>query len=175
MPTAPVFDGGALVAELDAHRAELGLRWPAVAEELTEQSGRLRAALNDNAVCPGALVRTVRRGSMSCQYALMLLQWLGRSPEDFLFGQSRSVGDTRLPAVGTDARLRWDLPALYDAVNEQRRDRGLTWAGLAEQQGCTPSRLTNLRTARLADMDLTMRLTQWLGRPAADFVHPATW
>ena len=30
---------------------------------------------------------------------------------------------------------------------------------------CTPSRLTNLRTARLADMDLTMRLTQWLRCP----------
>jgi hypothetical protein len=60
-------------------------------------------------------------------------------------------------------------------VNDQRRDRGLAWAILAEQLGCTPSRVTNLRTARLADMDLAMRLTQWLGRPATDFVHPATW
>jgi len=37
------------------------------------------------------------------------------------------------------------------------------------------SRLTNLRTARLADMDLAMRTTQWLRRPAAAFIHPAQW
>ena len=38
-----------------------------------------------------------------------------------------------------------------------------------------PARLTNLRTARLADMALVMRTTQWLARPAADFIHPAEW
>ena len=45
---------------------------------------------------------------------------------------------------------------------------------LAEHIGCTPARLTGLRGARMADMALTMRLTQWLGRPAADFIHPAS-
>lgn len=175
MAVAPVFDGDALVAELDARRVALGLGWPDLAQELTEQSSTLRAALNDHAVCSGALVRTVKRGSMSCQYALMLLQWLDRAPEEFLTGQRREVQGSRLPKVGTDVRLRWDLPQLYAAVNDQRRRRELTWAALAVQLGCTPSRLTNLRAARLADMDLTMRLTQWLGRPAAEFVHPATW
>jgi hypothetical protein len=37
--------------------------------------------------------------------------------------------------------------------------------------GSAPSRLTNLRTASLADMDLTMRVTQRLAMPAAHFVH----
>ncbi|WP_271177210.1 hypothetical protein [Leifsonia poae] len=175
MAIAPVFNGDALVAALDARRSELGLGWPDLAQELTDQSSRLRAALNDHAVCSGALVRTVKRGSMSCQYALMLLQWLDRAPEEFLIGDRRELDDTRLPTIGTDVRLRWDLPQLYAAVNDQRRRHELTWTALAAQFGCTPSRLTNLRTARLADMDLTMRLTQWLGRPAADFVHPATW
>jgi hypothetical protein len=46
---------------------------------------------------------------------------------------------------------------------------------LAEALDCTPSRLTNLRTARLADMDLVMRITQWLGQPAAAFIQPARW
>lgn len=170
-----MFDGAALVAELDERRVASNLGWPEVAGELTAQSAGLRAEINDHAVCPGALVRTVRRGSMSCQYALMLLQWLGRSPEDFLTGPRREVGPARLPDVDIDARLRWDLPQLHAAVDEERRRRGLTWTALAADIGCTPSRLTNLRTARLADMDLTMRLTQWLGRPAAEFVHPARW
>jgi transcriptional regulator with XRE-family HTH domain len=64
---------------------------------------------------------------------------------------------------------------LHAALNERRRQRQLTWAELAAELGCTSSRLTNLRTARLADMDLTMRITQWLGQPAALFVHPAQW
>jgi len=51
----------------------------------------------------------------------------------------------------------------------------LTWAELARDLACTPNRLTNLRTARLADMDLAMRVTQWLGQPAAAFIHPAQW
>lgn len=37
---------------------------------------------------------------------------------------------------------------------------------------CMPSRLTNLRTARLADMALAMRITQWLGQPAAAIIRP---
>ncbi|MDQ6657862.1 MAG: hypothetical protein M3Z00_06525 [Actinomycetota bacterium] len=54
-------------------------------------------------------------------------------------------------------------------------ERDLTWASKADELDCTPSRLTNLRTAHFADMDLAMRVTQWLGRPAAAIVHPAQW
>jgi hypothetical protein len=46
---------------------------------------------------------------------------------------------------------------------------------LARELNCARNRLTNLRTARLADMDLAMRITQWLGQPAAAFIHPAQW
>jgi hypothetical protein len=60
-------------------------------------------------------------------------------------------------------------------LNDQRRKQKLTWADLAEKLDCTPARLTNLRTARLADMDLAMRITQWLRQPAAAFIHPAQW
>jgi hypothetical protein len=112
---------------------------------------------------------------MSCQYALILLRWIRRAPEDFLTGPVVDVGDVRLPEAGADSRLRWALDQVHAALNERRRERQLTWAELAEELNCTPSRLTNLRTARLADMDLTMRITQWLGKPAAQFVHAVRW
>ena len=115
------------------------------------------------------------RGETSCQYALFMLRWLGRPQEDFLAGPARQDGDTTLPEPGPGSRLRWDLHRLHTALNERRRFRGLTWAQLGQELGCTPSRLTNLRTAREADLDLTMRATQWLGKPAAEFVHPADW
>ena len=61
-------------------------------------------------------------------------------------------------------------------MDERRRQEGLTWPQLAEHLGCTPGQLTGLRTARFATgMDLAMRIAQWTGRPAADFVYAARW
>jgi hypothetical protein len=169
------FDGDALIRALDDQRVECGLGWTSLAEELWQQSSDLNAELSDHSMCPGALVRTAKRGTMSCQYALIILRWIRRAPEEFLTGPVVDVGEVRLPDAGTDSRLRWDLSRLHAALNEHRRERGLTWAALAEELDCTPNRLTNLRTARLADMDLTMRITQRIGRPAAAFVHAASW
>src|SRR4051794_36913349 len=104
-----------------------------------------------------------------------MLRWLARPPEDFLTGAVVAVGDTRLPEAGPDSRLRWDLPELHAALNRQRQERGLTWVELADTIGCTASRVTNLRTARQADLGLVMRCAQWLAQPAAAFIHPAQW
>jgi hypothetical protein len=175
MATLPVFDGAELIAALDTQRAARGLGWTELALELHGQSADLNARLGDHSLCPGALVRTAKRGTMSCQYALVLLRWIRQAPEEFLIGRVADVGDTRLPEPGPGSRLRWDLPQLHAALDERRQDRQLSWTALAGELDCTPSRLTNLRKARLADMDLTMRLTQWLRRPAAEFVHAAQW
>lgn len=176
MRDLPVFDCDALISALDAQRTERGLGWTALADELWAQSADLNARLADHSLCPGALVRHANaRGAMSCQYALIILRWIRRAPEDFLTGPVAAVGDGRLPQAGPDSRLRWDLGRLHAALSEHRREQSLTWAALAEELNCTPSRLTNLRHARLADMDLAMRITQRLGQPAARFVHPAHW
>lgn len=169
------FDGAALMRALDAQRAERGLRWTTLAEALTLQSAQLNARLDDHDLCPGALVRTAKRGTMSCQYALILLRWLRRAPEDFVVGRVADLADVALPEAAPDQRLRWNLPELHAAMNARRQERGLTWARLADELDCTPARLTNLRTARLADMGVVMRITQWLRRPAAHFIHPADW
>jgi hypothetical protein len=175
MPDAARFDGAALIAALDAKRVAEGLDWAALADALWAQSADLNAELADHCLCSGALVRTAKRGTMSCQYALILLRWIGHAPEDFLTGSAADVGDTTLPEAGPDRRLRFDLPQLHAALNQARQDRGHTWSALAGTLDCTPARLTNLRTARLADMDLTLRVTQWLRRPAAAFVRPTRW
>lgn len=173
MPALAAFDFAAFVAALDDERRDRGLGWYDLADELWEQSSELNARSTDHPLCGGAVSRLGARGATSCQYALFMFRWLGRAPEDFLTGPVVDVGDVRLPEPGPDSRLRWDLGQLYAALNERRRARGLSWAELAEVLGCTPSRLTNLRTARLADLDLTMRVTQWLEKPAAAFIHPA--
>ena len=90
-------------------------------------------------------------------------------------GSTVDPGATQLPTAGPDRRLRWDLTELHAALDAARRGSNRTWPALAAQLGCTASRLTNLRTAKLADMELVMRITQWLGYPAARFIHPAAW
>jgi hypothetical protein len=61
-------------------------------------------------------------------------------------------------------------------MDVQFLDRGLIWLALAEILRCTPLQLTVLRTAKYATgMKLAMRIVQWLGRPAADFVYAAKW
>lgn len=171
----PVFDCGALFRALDAQRRDRGLEWYALADELWQQSSELNAQRTDHPLCGGAVKRLSTRRATSCQYALFMLRWLRRAPEDFLTGPVADVGDVALPEAGPDSRLRWNLEQVHTALNEERRARGLTWAELGHELNCTPNRLTNLRTARLADMDLAMRITQWLGRPAAAFIHPAQW
>jgi hypothetical protein len=175
MRPLPAFDCDALFDALDERRRGLGLGWYELADQLWQQSSELNAQRSDHPLCGGAIQRLEQRGTISCQYALFMLRWLGRAPEHFLTGPVLDVGDVSLPGADTDARLRWDLHQLHAAADEQRREQGLTWAQLAEELGCTPARLTNLRTARLADLDLVMRLTQWLRRPAAAFIHPAQW
>ena len=176
MRPLPVFDCGALFDALDARRRDAGLGWYELADQLWQQSSDLNAQRgSDHPLCGGAVQRLQERGATSCQYALFMLRWLDRAPEDFLRGPVLDVGEVRLPEAGTDSRLRWDLNQLHTMLNEHRGQQNLTWAGLAEELDCTPSRLTNLRTARLADMDLAMRITQWLRQPAAAFIHPAQW
>jgi hypothetical protein len=176
MRPLPVFDCGALFDALDVERRERDLGWYELADELWEQSSDLNAERGgDHPLCGGAVQRLRERDATSCQYALFMLRWLRQAPEDFLAGPVLDVGDVRLPEVGADSRLRWNLNQLHTALNERRQQQRLTWAQLADELDCTPSRLTNLRTARLADMSLVMRITQWLGQPAAAFIHPAQW
>jgi len=171
----PTFDCGALFAALDAERRDRGLGWYELADELWEQSSELNARRADHPLCGGAVQRLQQRGATSCQYGLFMLRWLHRAPEEFLTGPVVEVGDVTLPQAGTDSRLRWNLSQMHAALNDERRERDLTWAKLADELECTANRLTNLKTARLADMALAMRVTQWLGEPAAAFIHPAQW
>src|SRR5262245_45956632 len=152
MPALPVFNCVALFTALDTERRGRGLNWYELADELWGQSSALNEQRHtDHPLCGGAVSRLQQRGATSCQYALFMLRWRGRAPEDFLTGAVVEVADARLPMAGPDRRLRWDLNEVYTSLNDERQRRGLTWAELARDLDCTPNRLTNLRTARLAD------------------------
>jgi len=169
------FDVSALYEALDTQRSARGLTWKGVADELWELSAELTRRRDDHPISPGTLTGMRSRGATSCQHALFMLRWLGRTPESFLSGAAPDAGSP-LPAAGPDRRLRWNLSALYEAMDAKRMAEGHSWPQLAPVLRATPSQLTGLRTARFAtNMGLAMRIVQWLDRPAADFVYAAGW
>jgi hypothetical protein len=65
---------------------------------------------------------------------------------------------------------------MHAALDAARGERRLTWAAAGAEIGGKPGQLTGLKRASFAtNMALAMRITQWLERPAADFVVPARW
>jgi hypothetical protein len=163
-------------SEIDTRRAQLGLTWKQVADQLWELSCDLNDRRHDHPISPSTLTSMATKPRATCQHALFMLRWLGRNPESFLTGETADDPRFDLPLAGPDRRLRWSLKLLYAAMDEKRRQEGLTWRELAAALECSPNQLTGLRTARYAtNIELAMRIVQWLGRPAADFVYPATW
>jgi hypothetical protein len=175
-PALRPFDVAALYSALDAQRNERGLSWSQVANELWQLSAELNDRRRDHPISPSTLTNMAKKPRISCQHALFMLRWLDRSPESFLEGATLDDPSFALPPAGSDRRLRWSLKILYATTDEKRRQEDLTWPQLAVILGCSPNQLTGLRTAKFAtNMDLAMRIVQWIGRPAADFVYLAKW
>ncbi|MGO9456734.1 MAG: hypothetical protein ACLP62_06775 [Acidimicrobiales bacterium] len=170
------FDAGALFEALDRQRLERTLSWRQVADAIWSQSCELNVRRNDHPVAVETIRGMPRRNNVSCQHALFMLRWIGRAPEDFIAHPVVGSAGVGLPVAGPDRRLRWNLGALYNAMNARRRDEGLTWKALADLLGCTQNQLTGIKTARFATgMRLAMRITQWLARPATEFIYAARW
>ena len=169
------FDVGALYEALDAARRERQLTWREVAEAIWNLSAELNDRRSDHPISPATLTGMRTRGFTSCQHALFMLRFLGRSPESFLVGGPGPT-EAPLPPAGPDRRLRWNLDSLAAALDERRQAERLTWTELAGLLRCTPHQLTGIRRARFAiGMGLAMRIVLWLERPAADFVYAARW
>jgi len=170
------FDIDALFAALDGRRRAEGLSWAGVADEIWQLSSDLNDKRHDHPIAPATLTGMTKRGNTSCQHALFMLRWLGAAPEDFIDSPHPATVDVALPKTDSAHRLRWSLVALHTALDKSRIERGETWQQSARRLSCTPSQLTGLRTAKFGTgMRLAMRITQSLGRPAADFVYVSTW
>ena len=170
------FDIAAMFEALDLQRRNRALSWQGVAQELWGQSAALNAERDDHPISPSTLTGMAKRKDTTCQHALFMLRWLGRGPENFILGATIDTKRTALPAAGPDKRLRWDLQKLYDSLDAQRRERGLSWPQLAHELRCTPSQLSGIKRARFAiSMKLAMRIVRWLDCPARDFIYAANW
>jgi len=166
----------ALCAALDEARTARGLTWVDLVAELN-------APFKFVPSIPTSL-STIRgmggKSSVTSAVVLQVLRWLGRSPESFLRGRPPAAGAgasaEALPDVGPQRILRFETKGLHAALDEARRERGLTWRQVsAELPGFKEGMLTNLATGPAIGFPRVMRVTQWLGRPTADFTRGYDW
>ncbi len=175
-PGARAFDVAAFFAAVDDRRRREGLSWSKLAAQIWEMSADLNARRADHPIAASTISTMGRRRAISCQHALFVLRWLGQPPEDFIADPRPSTVGVPLPDADSAHRLRWDLSALYEALNTARLERGAGWIQVAGRLHCSTHQLTGLRTAKFATgMGLAMRICQALRRPSAEFIYAATW
>jgi len=164
-----VFNMRAFHVELDEQRRSRGLTWEEVAKEIN----RPFETTPSMPISPGTLRDMLKKRSVTSAVVLQVLRWLGRTPESFLSGPTRSVSpDEELPETMPDRVLRLDTRAIYDALAQERRRRGLTWQQVADElPGFTANMLTNLANGPLIGFPRVITLTQWLGLPVSTFVR----
>ena len=77
----------------------------------------------------------------------------------------------------------FSLAALYEAMDERRRERGLSWAGVMREMNAmtaadrrhemSASTVTRTRTGALAEGDGVLQMLRWLGRSPESFLPGA--
>lgn len=153
------FSIDALFAAIDARRRSEGLSWA----ELGRAIG---------GISPSTLSGMRTRRAIEGDGVLQMLRWLGRTPESFLSGWNGTVRDAeRLPVLRGPGVLRFNARAVYDAIDARRGTRSLTWKQVATETGTNAGAMTRLRHGGRVSFPEVMRLFQWLGQPAARFVH----
>jgi hypothetical protein len=93
------FNALGLYAAMDARRTERGLSWRQVAAEIRDQSSVLNDHRGDHPISASTLTGIAKRGDCTCQHALFILRWLGRSPESFLSAPPIRGDAAALPAA----------------------------------------------------------------------------
>ena len=165
------FELRALYDALDARRRAREMSWVEVAGEVS----RLRTCRRP--IAASTIASLGQKPSGEGDGILQMLLWLRRTPESFMPGASDPGSEAFChPRLGMGRILRWDTQALFAALDAQRRERRLTWLAVARQVGgFTPGMLTNLSRGGRIGFPRVMRLTRWLGQPAAAFTRIADW
>jgi transcriptional regulator with XRE-family HTH domain len=69
---------------------------------------------------------------------------------------------------------RFDSKALYQALNEQRVARNLTWREVADQIGVSVTTITRIKSGGRMEVDGMLAMVGWLGVPVETFVRDSS-
>ena len=66
---------------------------------------------------------------------------------------------------------RFDSKALYQALDEQRRSRDLTWDEVATEIGVSKATISRTKGGGRMEVDGMLAMVAWLGVPVETFVR----
>lgn len=167
------FSLAGLYSAIDTERQARGLTWQQAVLEINLLYGRISKHPIARSSVTGLRTKAVAEGDA----ILAMLKWLNRAPESFVTGGNGTASSkaTALPDVPMPFGLRLDTRKLHAAVNAQRVTRGLTWHQVADEIGVGKLSLTHLSKGGRTGFPHVMRITGWLGRPAAEFTRASAW
>lgn len=96
-----------------------------------------------------------------------MLLWLNRTPESFLAVNHSSNGS--MPALKESGILRMDTPRIYEAIQERRAARSMTWKDVENEMGIPASILQHFAKGGRAEFRTVVEVAIWLGRPVMEF------
>ena len=70
--------------------------------------------------------------------------------------------------------VRFDVKALYEALDNRRSARGMTWAKVAAEMGVSASTVTRTRIGGRLEVDGMLAMVRWLGVPVETFVRESS-
>jgi len=70
--------------------------------------------------------------------------------------------------------VRFDVKALYEALDKRRSARGMTWAKVAAEMGVSASTVTRTRIGGRLEVDGMLAMVRWLGVPVETFVRESS-
>jgi transcriptional regulator with XRE-family HTH domain len=161
MPMPAKFDAAALVDAVDARRKQLGLTWKQLSEELHVSTSTIKGM-------------PTRKWGIELDGVIGLCAFLGRTVESFA---GRDGGEPTTPAGRFPPFPQFSTVELYEAVNEKRTARGLTWEEAGREIWPAgpwgADQLKRLAKGGRTDVASALAVTQWLGVPIACFVNKA--
>jgi transcriptional regulator with XRE-family HTH domain len=69
---------------------------------------------------------------------------------------------------------RFDARALYQAIDEKRKARGLSWREVAAEIGVGVSTITRTKGGGRMEVDGMLAMVAWLGTSVENFVHESS-
>ena len=164
------FDLLALHATLEARKCQLGLTWADVVREVSAPFQN----------CKPRLIRASNlrdlhdtRFGVDAEIVLLVLYWLGRSPESFVPGHpAADRPEAQLPSHQAGALPSFDLPWIHAKLDAGRSCLGLSSLQVAQELGVpfTANGLQRLPRSRSIRFPAVMRLSRWLRCPAASLM-----
>jgi hypothetical protein len=162
------FDLHALSDAVDEQRRARGLSWAQAAREISAPfHGNVDRA---RPVSASTISGMRSKRVVEADGVLSMLRWLGRCPESFV----RGATETPLPDPPPNRILRFDTQKIYELLDAQRIERGMTWAAVAREiGGLGPASLTRLAKGGRTAFPDVMRILKWLNRSAASVTRPS--